>query len=160
MWFFSEFYLNFGSILARFSFKMLWFYYQISWDFHCNFIGISFNFHWFSQEIGQFYYQNLRSQPKSIISICVHFWVGNWPILVHFVEFYYQIWLVDAKSIIFIFVPLFRNFGQFQGNIISIWFKFILTEFSGKYCFKFNLISFCCNLILNWIWCFKLKFSS
>ena len=27
---FSEFYLNFGSILARFSFKMLWFYYQIS----------------------------------------------------------------------------------------------------------------------------------
>ena len=54
---------------------------------------ISFNFHWFSFKIGQFYYQILTIEPKSII---------------------------------FIFVPLFINFGRYFGQFELIFIQFWL----------------------------------
>ena len=74
----------------------------------------------------------------------------------------------QVKSAIFEwFWAIFSSFSlNFHKGVVQdlIWFSLIFSQFSGKYCFKFNLISFqfqlCFNLISIWcilvmIWCWK-----
>ena len=79
------------------------------------------NFQWFSMNFNQGVTQELIRNLIDFLWILSQNWVrislqNRWfyyqisLILVHFVEFYYQILRSQPKSIIFIFVPLFINF--------------------------------------------------
>jgi len=100
---------------------------------------ISFNFHWFSLKIGQFYYQILRSQPKSIISICVHFLGWYLVILVNFLWIFCQFLTPEPKSIISICV----HFSSIFSNLLRKLFEF---------CHKMDLIWFSLNFNQNGAW--------
>ena len=135
----GQFWANISLIFIDFS----WIYYQFSVIFSQNWVrgysGISMRFHW---KIGDF--------------IMTLFWIFTWnfiqfSLIFHWFslkigQFYYQIWLFQPKSIIFIFVPLFgwklANYNQFS---LKFWPSTPNPLFQ-------MWSTFCWILVNNWSW--------
>ena len=66
-------------------------------------------------------------------------------------QFYYQIWLFQPKSIIFIFVPLLANLSWFWYyfllNLAQFGFKFNFISILIRFGFKMDLIWFSLNFV-------------
>ena len=156
---------------------MIGFYYDFSlkigleneWNISLNFRSFIINFSLIWPRYSNFIFVSLFSQNwPIIINFIVNFEV---PTQIHYFYFcptfhqfssnFVRIWSIIGHELVknswfwaqfdFNFKSVgYRSWIWVKSNFISILIK--MGSISGKYCFKFNLISFCCNLILNWIW--------